>query len=286
MATPNLVQHFAMAILAGARRQGIDETLLTGTSTNAHQHPCEEQDLLRFLQVLRNLVKDEFYGLASARCPPGVSDLGIELMALSENLGDALKKCCRFYAMVTDGLRFRLSEQKDVASIEIAAIDAAFDEHHFLIEWQVIRWYKLAQWLIGEKIPLLRVEFMHAAEIDRSEYAQVFGENCVFNGAHNRICFARKYLKRKVIRRLADFEATKFKSQGLLSSADVYRTWRTLLKSSLRARLARKMPMPTMEELAFEFGVSSQTLRRKLKAENSSYRQLKAEAQCKEWCEE
>jgi AraC-like DNA-binding protein len=36
--------------------------------------------------------------------------------------------------------------------------------------------------------------------------------------------------------------------------------------------------IPTMEELAKEFGVSGQTLRRGLKTEGTSYRQIKAEA--------
>jgi AraC-like DNA-binding protein len=275
---PGLIHHFATAVLAGAKRRALDEKLLMDGAANLRKQRWDADDLVRFLRALGTLGEDEFYGLAASRCPPGAASLGIELMLLSESLGDAIERCCRFYALVTNGLRFDFNEHKGMASIQFTAADGSLDEAHFLIEWHAARWHRLTQWLIGEKIPLTCVEFAHSRQWDLAEYRQVFGENCLFRRPVNRISFPRSYLNRKIVRRMADFQDTKANHNGMLSSADVHQSWYNLLKSSLCARLARRSPMPTMDELAVEFGICSQTLRRRLKAESSSYRKLKAEA--------
>jgi AraC-like DNA-binding protein len=278
VATPNLIHHFATAALASAKHHAIDSSLLIGVRETMRKSQWNAEDLLRFTTVLRENLQDEFYGLASSRCPPGASHLSVELMLLSKNLGDALQRYCRFYEMATDGLKFELRDRQDLAHIDITAADSSRDEHHFLMEWQAIRWHKLAQWLIGENIPLISVEFMHSSHADPAEYAEAFGIECWFDRPCNRLSFPRDYLKRNVVRRMADFEAAKAKNHNLLVSPEIHPSWRNLLTSSLCARLSKKLAMPTMEELAREFDICSQTLRRRLKEENCSYRQLKAEA--------
>lgn len=278
MSAPGMIHHFAVTALESARQQRVDEQLLFHGQGLTTRGRWEGADLLRFLRALGTVLQDAFYGMAASPCPPDAAGLGLELMVLSESLGAALDRSCRFYALVTDGVQFRLVRHGETASIDIAVAETQRDPRHFLAEWHAVRWHRLSQWLIGEEIPLTRVEFMHSPQTVRSDYAQVFGENCQFQRASNRISFPVRYLERGIIRSVDDLKITRSSTCDLFTPTDIHRTWRNLLRSALRARLSRMAAIPTMEELAEEFGVSSQTLRRRLKDENSSYRKLKAEA--------
>jgi AraC-like DNA-binding protein len=108
---------------------------------------------------------------------------------------------------------------------------------------------------------------------------QIFGAPCHFQQPVSRIRFPSRYLSKRIVRRPADLETTLSYSTAPnpVEAESMPPTWRDGLKSILKKRLVRSTTMPTLEELAEEFGVCSQTLRRRLRAENYSYRMLKAE---------
>jgi AraC-like DNA-binding protein len=147
-----------------------------------------------------------------------------------------------------------------------------------LIEWQAVRWHKLAQWMIGAEIPLMRAEFSHARQGPVGEYAQVFCDDCRFGLLDTRLYFEATFLNRKIVRKLEDLDVRKTTQNYDPVHVEVETSWCKLLKASLCARLRKMESMPTMERLAEEFGVCSQTLRRRLNEEKLTYRALKAQA--------
>jgi AraC-like DNA-binding protein len=230
------------------------------------------------MRLIGKELDDAFFGLAKSRCPANSSPFGVELMVLSDTLGEALDRYFRFYEVITDGLSLNLGVHGDSAEIEIIVADPMLDPRHFLPEWYTLRLRGLAQWLIGEEIPLVQVEFAHPRQLPASTYANVFGEQLAFDRPANRFAFPSRYLNRRIVRDVKELVSIWSGEYDVDNPPHLHRTWSNRLKSSLRARLYRMAPIPTMEELAREFGVSSQTLRRGLKAEGTSYRQIKAEA--------
>ncbi|WP_198351046.1 AraC family transcriptional regulator [Flavisphingomonas formosensis] len=274
-----MTHHFAQTLLDCAARRGLDPCLLTDGRMLAGDEQWHGQDFYNFLYRVGDALQDEYFGLASDRCPPGTAQLGIEMLVLSEDLGDALQRSCRFYRIASKGLRLRLVQSGEMAIFEIMLAEPACDEGHFLTEWTMLRWYMLCQWLIGEEISLERVDFPHAMQTALADYTEVFGHNIHFSQQTARFFFSIHYLSRKVIRRLKNIEGDWVRRRAAeFTEPDIYRAWKELLKAALRARMARMNPIPTMEKLAEEFGVCGQTLRRRLKAERTSYRKLKAEA--------
>jgi AraC-like DNA-binding protein len=143
----------------------------------------------------------------------------------------------------------------------------------------MIVWHKLPQWLIGAEIWLDRTEFDHPLDTSYSAYTAMFGGECVFNSDACRLVFARSYLDRRVIRRPSQGDQLKATTPGYFARpAFVAKSWRQLIRNVLRAEITGGNPPSTIEKLADEFGMSAQTLRRRLKAEGASYRTLKAEA--------
>jgi AraC-like DNA-binding protein len=277
MTAPKMIDRFARTILESADRQNVAKILLDGFGLGHNSR--RGQDLLRFVRRLSATINDEFYGLASFPCPSGTSGLGMEMMVLSRDLRDGFERCFRFYRLITGGMVFRLLEGGGLAAIEIKAADPFRDTNHVLTEWQAVRWHKLAQWMIGAEIPLIRAEFSHAMQGPLGEYAQVFFcDDCQFGLPDTRLYFKASFLNRKIVRKLEDLDVRKTVQNYDPVHTEVEKSWCKLLKASLCARLRKMESMPTMERLAEEFGVCSQTLRRRLKEERLTYRALKAQA--------
>jgi AraC-like DNA-binding protein len=109
-------------------------------------------------------------------------------------------------------------------------------------------------------------------------YANVFGTHVAFDQPANRFTFPSQYLNRQVVRALQDLSMLSSEEYDPEHPPPLQRTWSSMVKVALRGRLYHMAPIPTMEELAGKFGVSSQTLRRGLRTESTSYRQIKQEA--------
>jgi AraC-like DNA-binding protein len=278
LSAPGMTTHLAAALLKSAEASGIDILALTGGRA-ADGGRWGGEDLLKFLRAVRLRTRDDFCGLASRPCQMEGSLFATDIAVRCAKLGEALDLCFRLYAMLSDGMRFRLVGDGDNVAIEIAAADPARDANHFLAEWYAIFRYKLAQWLVGEEVPLEAAEFPHPRQARLSEYTQVFGVTCRFGRPIGRISFAHRYLARRVVRTPEDIEALRATVDfDLTSIRDMERSWRGVLKASLKARLVRAHALPTMERLAAEFDMCGQTLRRRLRAEGITYRRLKAEA--------
>jgi AraC-like DNA-binding protein len=237
------------------------------------------RNVIDFIDELRRVTADEYMGLGASRCAVGASNFVIELGTRCDTLRDAISMGFRFMTIATDAIRFELLEQGDQAVIAIRQESSPRDPGHVLADWAMIVWHKLPQWLIGSEIWLDRTEFDHSLDASYSSYAAMFGGDCIFNSDACRLVFARSYLDRRIIRRPTQGDQLKATTPGYFAEpAFVAKTWKQLIRNILRTEIAEGDPPSTIDRLAAEFGVSSQTLRRRLKAEDASYRSLKAEA--------
>ncbi len=203
---------------------------------------------------------------------------GVELMVLSDNLGDALERYFRFYDVLTDGLRLSLRRQGGLARVMIEVTDPSRDPQHMLPEWYAVRLHGLSQWLIGEPIPWSQVEFAHPCQLAPHAYRSTFGDAIRFGAQSNFFAFPERYLNRRIVRELSDLSVIATNEYELGNSQQSPVAWTKMVRSALRSELHKARQLPTMEELANEFGVSGQTLRRGLKSEGTSYRQVKSDA--------
>jgi AraC-like DNA-binding protein len=239
----------------------------------------ENRQVIDFIDRLRTSTGDEYMGLGSGPCPLGASDFVIELGTRCATLREAILMAFRFMRMATAALGFDLAEDQDRAVITIAQQPSSRDPANVLADWAMITWHKLPQWLIGSEIWLDRTEFARPLTGSYASYAAMFGSHCVFNSDAGRLVFARSYLDRRVIRRAGEGDRLKaITPADFTRSAFVARTWKQRIRNILLVELAAGRSLPALEDLAAEFDVSSQTLRRRLKDEGTSYRSLKAAA--------
>jgi AraC-like DNA-binding protein len=237
------------------------------------------RDVLDFVEHLRGLTGDEFMGLGAAPCPLGASDFVIDLGSRCATLREAVVRCFRFMGMVTRALAIRLVEDGDKAVIEIRQSPTPRDPGHVLADWSMLVWHKLPQALIGAEIWLDRTEFDHPLDAGYAAYAHMFGGDCVFRSDACRLVFARGYLDRRIAITPAEAGLLKPRVPDHFTIPVALTTsWKQQVCNALRFEIAGGGQPSTIDELAGEFGVSGQTLRRRLRDEGASYRGLKAEA--------
>lgn len=237
------------------------------------------RDVLDYFDRVRAATGDDYMGLGASPCPVGMANFIIEQASRCGTLHEAIASSFRLLGMVASALSFELILEGEQAVIEIRQAPSPRDPEHVLADWHMIVWHKLSQWLIAAEVWLDRTEFDHPLDAPYSAYAAMFGAACVFNSDACRLVFSADYLDRRILRTAAEGERLKRETPGdLVRQASVSRTWKQKAISYLRAEIASGAPPSTIEDVAAEFGVSSQTLRRRLKAEGESFRSLKAEA--------
>jgi AraC-like DNA-binding protein len=232
--------------------------------------------MINFVKGVASDLDDEFYGLAAAPCPRGTHQRHIEILATRKTLGEAIEQGCRYFRSRTDGLAVELTRSGSTCKIVIAPGRQALREKgDLLAEWHAARWHMLIEWLIGDRVPLIGVDFAHVPTFSPREYSIAFGQQCRFGQCASGISFVSDYLDRAVIARsvqenwpVPHLDVTAFAGKG---------KWHDVLREMLKSRLKKTGAVPTMSEIAGELQVDRRTLLRWLRTEQGCFRDLKAE---------
>jgi len=277
-----LAARYTTILLDAARRSDVDSAALFGDepvfATRGRSASWSHDDLGVVSHNLRLATHDELWGMAPGKhIPLGTFRYACEQFALSGSLGEALARAFRLYDLM-DSVRFQLHVTGEEASITVSLPSTAQPDADFLHEWWLWLWHYVAQWFVRSEISLFKVDFPHRPAVNPDVYDGTFGSRCSFKADAARIVFSREELSRPVTRTLDEVEDFFGRSYvSLKYSPDVERRVGISVKVALLRRLQREKSMPTLEELAGEQGVTSQTLRRWLLAEGHTYRALKAE---------
>jgi len=284
MGTANLLTRYGRAMIASAVAKGFDlEELCSGEVLDAAVHCPDGASISPVVfghlnAAIKSALNDDFCGFTEHPCKAGSFVLIIRTMLRSQSLGDALRHAFSIYDYITDDLRFELTEEDDVATISLTLSRPDLDSFHYLHEWWLRLWPRTASWLIGEEIPILAVDFPYEPTDPIDEYSEAFLGPCQFGQGKTCVRFPSKFLSRRVVRSIGDFDKRDLTGPLDLSPPPSARqSWKILIKLKMRENLTRTERMLSIEELAHEFHMSSKTLRRRLDAEGIGFRQLKEE---------
>lgn len=226
--------------------------------------------------VVHEIAKiDSFLGQMPRNYPPGQFALMCEFIIYSETLGIALDRGARFYNVMDQPLRVKLSTEGDIARLEFEFLSKQADTEHLLKEWWPRMWHRLSCWLIGKSIPVNKVSFVHSARFDISDYEIVFNAACEFRAQKNFIEFDAKFLNQSIIRdpeEIADYLESNI---DLTNLPDTRSMLHVKIRYALRNYFIDNQDFPPIDRIASECCISSQTLRRRLKEVNTSYSDIK-----------
>ena len=203
---PSLLTYYCTALVNIARDNSIDLDKLSaeiGIDLNvednvlAQYHFTPEHHALLVASLTATL-NDEFLGSTSYRAKPGTYKLVFEILTACETLGDAIDRCCKLYAAITDDIQFSLTDDGIMAVLDVRVDKPDVDRYFYTRESIMRGFHRLFSALISVNIPLHDVSFTHQCSVPAIEYTRVFHCPCSFSQPAQTLRFDKRYLDYRV----------------------------------------------------------------------------------------
>lgn len=276
--------HHVHLILLGARAAGravepllaraaISPALLV--SANARVTQTQYAALMR---VLRRAMRDEFWGLLGRPVRPGTYAQAARAMLQGATLGQALRLGLAHYRLHVDDFVARLQLSPGSASLRLFSRAPVTEPMTFAQATFVFQAFGLASWLIGQRLPVTRVDFISAPPSQAVETERMFVAPTHHLQAHTAIHFDAQALQLPLVQdphSLAVFLAdapgnllTRYRDDGSLREQI-----RQRLRQQLRPQHADGPQ--SLKSMAAVLKMTAPTLRRRLWQEGTSFLDIK-----------
>ena len=274
--------YFARAVLKNAVAQGLDPISLLRKTRISPRLLLEDNARIsveRFadLQVNTMLAMgDEALGYVSRPMPIGCWSMMCHAVIGCETLGQAIARYCRFYQLFEFGVHPHLVIEEGEARLRVVQVDADAQPDPYMVELVLFNGHRFCSWLAQEHLPLQRVELAYPPAAQVPEYRAMFLGNPVeFEQEHSQLVFSSALLDRRVVQTEQSLRHF-LRHPVLLMLTDSYKhsSWTTRVRERVHQNLA---DMPELNDVAAMLEVHPQTLRRRLSAEGTTFKEIKSQ---------
>jgi AraC-like DNA-binding protein len=254
-------------------RAGISPALLE--SATARVSTWQYAGLMR---TLRRVTRDELWGLCSRPVPPGTFATACAGTIHCRTLGDAIMMGLGHYRLFLADFSPRLYQDKAAgdASIRLNRRLPPSGPHDFVGATFLFHLAQVASWLIGQRIPIRRVEIARPQASRQDMVAKLLDAPVQYGAPSTALHFDARWLSRPVIQNpgtLADFLSQVPRNLILPYRNPVSAGER--VRNSLKPFLGG--PLPDLSTVAGQLNISPATLRRRLRDEGLHFQQIKDE---------
>lgn len=271
--------HFVRAVLRHAREAGVDTQALLRRQRIPPRLLCEPlarisvQQFADLQTSTMQAMGDESLGYAQRRMPLGTWDMMCHAVINSRTLGQALHRYCRFFEIMGDGMPMSLTQQDDEARITM--LTPPTGEDTYFDELSLLNTHRFACWLTQEELPLREVRFRHAMSARTSDYRVMFLGNPVsFTQDECSLVLSASLLERPVTQTPETLRRYLRHPTLLMLTTSYDFSWTARVREELRGDLAQ---MPDLKVVAASLALHPQTLRRRLAAEGTTFKQIKGD---------
>ena len=207
----------------------------------------------------------------------GTYDVLGYLSTQSSCLREALTISQRYTRIVKDGPQLELEESGDRAIVRIRLGNEDAPETRLTAEFAQLCMLSLVRRYVGDNAQPLRVSFAYQTPAHRAEYTRLFAGREHFSQTFTGIEMPRAWLGRSQVCCSNELRTwLELRANQLLARAEQAVSTADRVRGKLNAHGHRALP--TMEQVADDFGMSSRTLRRHLNAELVKFDDLVDEA--------
>jgi AraC-like DNA-binding protein len=281
MEKDSVLAHFAAAAVDALPAPARDRVLAgSGVPPELLEQPHARIPARAFatlwLAVAREL-DDEFFGLDRRRMKVGSFALLCHAVLGAGTLRRALEQMLRGFATFLDdvGARLDVAYSPPQAAIVVANRVAAPARRRFADETFLVMVHGLASWLVGRRVPLVRADFAWPRPAHAGEYAAMFCRTLRFDAEATAIVLDARSLELPLVQTAASLKL-------FLRDApqSVFVKYRNAASASARVRQRLRAceggtGWPTLDDVARDLRVAPTTLRRRLEAEGTTYRDVK-----------
>ncbi len=261
--------------------QNVAEKLLTThkipLSTLTSEEYIDSHKLASLANSVWRLLDDESTGGAKAKLKNGFFKMLCHACSDCTTLKSVIYRTCQFFTLFSDEYQFSLDVRGEEAIFEMKhdAIPGSNHEY-FLLSLSIVllRWFA---WLINDQIKMERVEFKFSPFAPIDDFENIFATAVSFQQSENKLYFSSEYLNKLVVVSTEKLSALLVNTPHCFLSH--YRPNNTIAEAvrkyfNLRADFAHI----SVGEIAEQLNISPATLTRKLKAENTSFMEIKDRA--------
>ncbi|MEV5411139.1 AraC family transcriptional regulator ligand-binding domain-containing protein [Thermopolyspora sp. NPDC052614] len=279
MRRAGLPGNVARRLVRVAERRGLDVTAIlrrTGIPTDASGLPrgtgVTIGQVAKLTQELWTLTGDELFGLGPP-APLGTMKLVMRSLIHVPDLHAALRRLADAGGVVPGMPRLRVTVGETLVEVDID-IDPLDDPDHLAAEIIATLIHRMLGWLIGRRVRLCELRLPWPAPPYAADYEIVFGLHPVFEAERLVLVFDRRLLGAPLIRDEDDLARFLRDAPNVwLATRDYGSSTADQVRSILRRGLRGSWPTP--DDIAARLGVSTQHLRRMLRAEQTSIGQIK-----------
>ncbi len=272
--------HFARAVLENAVAQGLDVVALlrkNRISPRLLQEDNARISIERFadLQVSTMIaMEDESLGYSSRRLPLGSWSMMCHAVIGSETLGQALHRYCRFFQLFEFGMRPHLDICGDSAHIKALPFDQNSISPGYSGEIILFNSHRFASWLVQESLPIQSVHINGPPTAGFSDYRHMFLAYPVhFEQVDSRLTISTSLLEKRITQNEQSLRHfLRHPALIMLTQSYAQNSWTAKVRSLIRRKLEE---MPELSEVAALLDVHPQTLRRRLSAEGTNFKEIK-----------
>lgn len=272
--------HFARAVLKNTVASGLDPVSLLRKNRISPRLLLEDEariSIERFadLQVSTMLaMEDEWLGYAYRRMPIGSWSMMCHAVIGSGTLGQALSRYCRFYQLFDFGMHPRLEVEGEHSRVRLVPEDGHIVKASYLSELFLFNTHRFCNWLVQEPLPFHAIDLQHPATARADEYHQVYLGNPVhFNQSEAQLLFATALLDRPLKQNEVSLRHyLRHPVLLMLTQNFAGHSWTARVRDILRHNLEH---LPELGEVASRLDLHPQTLRRRLSAEGTSFKEIK-----------
>lgn len=233
------------------------------------------EQLSALFKQLWRATDDELLGFGIRPVPLGTFRLLCVAVLSATNLENAIARFDDFgrAAPGVPPVGVDVENGRAKVSIDISEIDQPID---LLVDTLLVVTHRFLAWAIGKRIPLRLVELPYAEQKVVDDYDLLFGAPVAFSTGKCALVFDADVLAAPIVR---DEDALNEFLRDAPASVLIRRDYATSVPNQVRALLSGGLSGDwlTVEEVAAELLMSPQTLRRKLRDEHTSPREIKEE---------
>ncbi|TQV82539.1 AraC family transcriptional regulator [Exilibacterium tricleocarpae] len=206
-----------------------------------------------------------------------------ELLMSSKTLKDACLYALRFYALADFPLRIEVKSCSEVIVAELCLPhDCVYDRRRFFAEFTLVSWMRHIQFLIQGRFLFSHLNLAYPAPAYADQYRKLLSPVVEFGGEQTMVGFCERDLERPVISANAIVEQMQLEScrQKLRQRGDT-----SLFSDRIRQLLLRNSRPLTLEQIADQLNMATRTIRKHLRKEQVSYRQILQSVQRQKACQ-
>jgi AraC-like DNA-binding protein len=294
MKTPNLTQRKDRIttnpvlfdhLITGVKQAGFDVEQIyldCGISPEDRQNPGYRIPVTAAVKLLHHcgyLLQDEFLGMLDKPIPPGYFRHSILAVIHQKTLGKAMERYVEFNNTFFNSLSFHLKKRGRFIEVVVQRKPDRKVKDNVAIESAIATLHRTAGWLCNELIFLEKVTLDYPPPVYQREYKHLFyGAPVQFNHKVISLVFEARYMDLPIVQNEASAESYVRRAPlDIYLPQDVHGETSRLIRGKLKSAMATTHFAMELQDIAEEMAISSQTIRRRLAKEGTSFNTIKSQ---------